>query len=218
MCRTWIVFALWAVSASAGTGQPVCLKLAGEQSPEQVIQLAQITDQEVLTRLVFAEGLSTGFQKAPECERLGAEIFQAIAWGVMNRVRLAEKSPRLAKKYGTGLRGVVFKPGQFNPAVSRKSRFSRLFLCPTESKAFEKDWANASQAASRSLSSNQGNPFIQTEWEKRTELSLVTHFYYPRSEQATRVPPPWADPSRATKTGVDSRCIWFFRLEEPFKF
>ena len=104
-------------------------------------------------------------------------VHEAIAWGVMNRVRLAERSESMKKSYGSGIRGVVFKKGQFNPAVSPRSPFSRDFLCPKERAI----WRLALEAAGKAMAGEK-NPFIQTPWEQEHNLSLVVNFYYPKSD------------------------------------
>ena len=95
----------------------------------------------------------------------------------MNRVRLAERSESMKKSYGSGIRGVVFKKGQFNPAVSPRSPFSRDFLCPKERTI----WRLAVAAAGKAMAGEK-NPFIQTPWEQGNNLSLVVNFYYPKSD------------------------------------
>jgi hypothetical protein len=74
-------------------------------------------------------------------------VYAGIAWGVMNRVRLSAVSARARRDYGSGVVGVIFKPQQFNPAVSLKSAFSREFLCPRD--AFR--WRLALEAARQAL-------------------------------------------------------------------
>jgi hypothetical protein len=184
-----------------------------------------MTDLELLARLVFAEGTSTGFADSAECRDLGPSIFQAIAWGVMNRVRLAEVSASAAKRYGRGVRGVIFKPGQFNPAISGHSRFAKLFACPSGDAAAFTHWETARAAARTATGDPSENPFLLTDWEKRHRLSLVTYFYYPKSPLATATPPAWADTRSGSRTWVRNprvggrelgeQCIWFFRRESP---
>ena len=143
------------------------------------INAKNISDQQLLARLVYAEGLSTGFAD----DQL---VYDAIAWGVMNRVRLGESSQSMRRTYGQGIHGVIFKKGQFNPAVSRKSPFSKAFLCPDHAK----HWSMSKSAAEKAFK-GVNNPFIQTSWEKRNGLSLVVNFYYPNSTQAKGPLAPW---------------------------
>ncbi len=181
-------------------------------------ELLKVSDQEVLARLVFAEGLSTGCLGNADQD---PAVFELLAYGVMNRVRLSERFEMFAKKYGSGVRGVVFQPKQFNPAVSSQSKYSRYFLCPFDVTRDSEDqkrlWKLAWQAAGKAVLRPSDNPFLLTEWEKKKGLSLVTHFYYPKSVQATRVPPNWVDVSENSRTWVRDvamkDCLWFFRLE-----
>jgi len=177
----------------------------------------QLSDTEVLARLAFAEGISTA------CAAKQPEVIQAIAWGVMNRVRLGQATPQLARKYGDSVRAVVFKPGQFNPAVSKGSRFASYFRCPSQAPGWEPLWATAQEAAHTALTAPNRNPFLQTEWEIQHGISLVAHFYYPKSEQATPRPPSWVRNDAMVRQAMikeqsfSNECVWFIRLEKPFQ-
>lgn len=186
--------------SSIGWSKGACLQGEGER--------------DLLARLVLAEGLSTG------CPKMEPVIFKAIAWGTLNRVRLAERSQRWEKKFGRGVRGVIFHPGQFNPAVSKKSPFSRLFLCPEGDEQGKIFWPWALEAADTALKGPiDKNPFLETDWEKKNQLSLVAHFYYPKSSQATSKPPVWTQSQPFLKNVIidnvplPTDCLWFFRLE-----
>ena len=172
-----LAFALSAAAADV----PKCLPRDPSDSIEFVAAKARLSQKELLARLVYAEALSTGIGDDPL-------VHEAIAWGVMNRVRLAERSESMKKSYGSGIRGVIFKKGQFNPAVSPKSAFSKDFLCPKERTL----WLLASAAAGKAMAGKK-NPFIQTPWEQENNLSLVVNFYYPKSIQAKGSYPPWED-------------------------
>lgn len=197
---------------------PACLVRQKDESNEEIILAEKMTEFETLARLVFAEGISTNLIK---CEKYGASLFESLAWGVENRVALAKTSTRYAKMFGSGIHGVVFKKGQFNPAVSKKSSYSKLFLCPSQHPDWKKYWALATQAADKVVTTPQKNPFLKNGPQKNG-VSAVTHFYYPQSTQATQPPVAWADlsMSAAKKAYVDSiqiegtrysnECVQFF--------
>ncbi len=195
----------------AASDAPKCLTRDPSDSVEFVMAKAKISQKELLARLVYAEALSTGFGDDPL-------VHEAIAWGVMNRVRLAERSESMQKSYGSGIRGVVFKRGQFNPAVSPKSPFSRDFLCPKE-KAL---WRLAIAAAGKAMAGEK-NPLIQTPWEQENNLSLVVNFYYPKSIQAKGPYPPWEGSGGLEFIGdvligdklLPAEHIRFYRLARP---
>jgi hypothetical protein len=180
-------------------------------SVESIIAGKNTSDQELLTRLVYAEGLSTGFAD-------DQSVYDAIAWGVMNRVRLGESSQSMQRAYGQGIHGVIFKKGQFNPAVSKRSPFSKAFLCPDHAK----HWIMARDGAERAIS-GLNNPFIQTPWEKQNGLSLVVNFYYPKSIQAKGKLAPWEGSKSLSFIGdvlIDGKSllansIRFYRLNFP---
>jgi|APIni6443716594_1056825.scaffolds.fasta_scaffold40780_2 hypothetical protein len=164
--------------ASAGD-MPACLTLQPASPVETSLKAAKISDAELLARLVYAETASTGF---PDHR----PAYEAIAWGVMNRVRLGDVSPSMQKVYGKGVSGVIFRKGQFNPAVSLRSPFSKDFLCPRDPRRWSMAWS-----AAEIVMKGDGNPFIETLWEKAHGISLVVNFYYPRSVQAKTPLAPW---------------------------
>ena len=167
------------VLCADGAGAPRCLARDPSDTVEYVAAKAKLSPAELLARLVYAEALSTGIGDDPL-------VHEAIAWGVMNRVRLAERSESAKRSYGSGIRGVVFKKGQFNPAVSPRSPFSKDFLCPKERAL----WQMAVEAAGKAMAGGR-NPFIQTPLEQDNGLSLVVNFYYPKSIQADGIHAPW---------------------------
>lgn len=206
------VFLLLIMSNSAfAEGLPACLSSDPRASVESIITAKNITDQELLARLVYAEGLSTGFAD----DQL---VYDAIAWGVMNRVRLGESSQSMRRTYGQAIHGVIFKKGQFNPAISKRSPFSKAFLCPEHAK----HWSISKYAAEKAIR-GVNNPFIQTPWEKRNSLSLVVNFYYPQSTQAKGTLAPWEGNKSLSFVGdipIDGKVlsatrIRFYRLNYP---
>ena len=207
MLALWWTLTLHAVASAA---LPTCLPRAPEQAPKDAVP-STIADAELLARLVHAEATSTGFPDDPDVHR-------AIAWGVMNRVRLAGRSATATASYGSGVRGVAFRSGQFNPAVSPRSPFAAAMLCPTD----ERRWGLAVAAANEALA-GRANPFITTPWEQAHNLSLVVNFYYPHSIQARGPLAPWEsstslrflqDVAAPTLTLTADR-VRFYRLASP---
>ncbi len=164
---------------AVGDSLPACLAVGGQDSIRSTALKTRPEPAELLGRLVYAESRSTGFAD-------DGGVYQAIAWGVMNRARLGEASSAMRRRYGDGVARVIFRKGQFNPAVSPRSPFSRDFLCPQDSAR----WSLATEAAQTALR-GRDNPFIQTAWERRHGLSLVVNFYYPGSSQARGPLAPW---------------------------
>ncbi len=190
---------------------PACLVQKPAASVETAVKAAGISEVELLARLVYAETASTGF---PDHRT----VYEAIAWGVMNRVRLGDASPSMQKVYGIGVSGVIFQKGQFNPAVSKKSPFSKEFLCPRDPRRWSMAWSAAEIAMK-----GYGNPFIETLWEREHGISLVVNFYYPRSVQAKTPLAPWeavkglqfiGDVSLG-KDRLTAEKVRFYRLTRP---
>jgi hypothetical protein len=170
---------LIAPQRAVGESLPACLTVGGRETIQSAVLNTRPDPAELLARLIYAESRSTGFAD-------DAHVYRALAWGVMNRVRLGEASSAMRRRYGDGIAGVIFRKGQFNPAVSPRSPFSRDFLCPQDSAR----WGLAMEAAQIALR-GRDNPFIQTAWEHRHGLSLVVNFYYPGSSQARGPLAPW---------------------------
>jgi hypothetical protein len=80
----WTTQFVWAQAKS-----PTCLPLDEKQSIQQTIEKANLEEHEVFTRLVFAEGISTEAHTASVCQEQLEPLFESIAWGVMNRVRMS---------------------------------------------------------------------------------------------------------------------------------
>jgi hypothetical protein len=190
---------------------PACFSLAHGKTIESVLVAGGGEPSELLARLVYAESVSTGFGDDPL-------VHQAIAWGVMNRVRLGDLSPSMQRTYGRGIQGVIFKKGQFNPAVSEMSLFSREFLCPGDGER----WRLAKAAAETALNGRR-NPLIMTPWEREHHLSLVVNFYYPQSVQAKGSLAPWEGNKALTFVGdvpmgekiLPASRVRFYRLAHP---
>lgn len=201
------------LSLPADAALPACLKLGKGESVQSAVMQTEPGAEALLARLVYAEGLSTGF---PD----DALVYRAIAWGVVNRVRLGESSPSLRRRYGDGVAGVIFRKGQFNPAVSPRSPFSKDFLCPNDPGR----WPMAVQAARLALQ-GKDNPFIRTPWEQAHGLSLVVNFYYPQSVQARGRLAPWESSPELAFIGdvvigdevLSAERIRFYRLTRPPK-
>ena len=162
------------VLCAAADVAPKCLERDPSDTVEYVAAKAKLSPKELLARLVYAEALSTGFGDDPL-------VHEAIAWGVMNRVRLAEHSASSKRSYGSGIRGVVFKKGQFNPAVSPKS--------PLESRTSGSMLRGTSSAAS---SSSSQSPVRMSYMRVRAALDASVAWTFPpvrcQTSQVSTVP------------------------------
>jgi len=199
------------IAARADHPLPACLALQEGASIETSVMRENPEAADLLARLTYAEGRSTEFPDDPL-------VYRAIAWGVMNRVRLAEASPQMQRRYGRGIAGVIFRKGQFNPAISPRSAFSADFLCPRAPVR----WSMARKAATEAIAGKE-NPFIQTPWERSHGLSTVVNFYYPASTQAKGPLAPWEESPELEHIGavafpegtLDPGRVRFYRLTRP---
>lgn len=186
--------------AAMATELPDCVDAGAETPSREALVPVAPSDVELLARLVHAEALSTGFPEDPDLPR-------ALAWGVVNRVRLADRSPSAARSYGRGVAGVVFQPGQFNPAVSVRSRFRRAFLCPTDAPAWGRALAAAAEALARGPDTASPVAYARTDAERALDLDLVVNFYYPSSVQARGPDAPWEGQLARVEVTVDGRPV-----------
>lgn len=200
-----------ATGSPTDAGLPLCLGRDKGETIEAAVLRRSPSPEELLARLAYAEGRSTAFPG-------DALVYEGIAWGVMNRVRLGQASAQMRRRFGDGIAGVIFRKGQFNPAVSPRSPFSGEFLCPKDPTS----WRLASEGATKAIQ-GEGNPFIRTPWEQAHRLSLVVNFYYPSSTQAKGPLAPWEGSRGLAFVGevaLDSRTLGservrFYRLTEP---
>lgn len=206
----WLASGLLAAGMPRAAELPACLSRAAGEAPHAAVMAVQPAEEELLARLAYAEGRSTGFAD-------DQRVYRGIAWGVMNRVRLSEGSAIARRQYGSGVAGVIFKPQQFNPAVSARSPFARDFLCPQDPARWQLA-VDAARAALRGLD----NPLLLTPWERRHGRSLVVNFYYPESPQARGPLAPWegspavrfiGDPASIDLPPAER--IRFYRLSRP---
>lgn len=129
MIATLLSFYLISVGNALASDVFACIPRTPNQSSKEAVehleqsQGTKLTEKDLLTRLVFAETLSTNYFLDPQCDGQGASIAKAIAWGVMNRVRMGNPNWNSVRK-------AAFAPNQFAPAISSKSIFSDLFTCP----------------------------------------------------------------------------------------
>ncbi|HBL18909.1 MAG TPA: hypothetical protein DD417_19645 [Elusimicrobia bacterium] len=168
---------------------------------------AGLTDAELAARLVYAEALATGCSG----EAFLPKIVRGIAWVVASRVRASEKSPAAARRFGKGVRGVVFQPGQFDSTLSTRYSLSRWkdFLCPRDAKV----WALARDAVRAGFAPGAAGPFAG-----RSATGVYYYRHFDPWPAAKRPPvPAWAAPDRqnrlrfpgAEDPALDA-CIGFF--------
>lgn len=162
-------------------------------------EVAKLTEDEVMARLVLAETMAT------KCTPT-KEIMSGIATVISNRVKRGGI-------YGKGVREVVFKPSQFNSSLSTaysRSQYKR-FLCPvmnTQSQT-EKDLWEDAKIASRTARNPQSRNFLGSD--------LVTMTYYYKHFLPKIVNPPvWASPHSSKRVRLNNAnapedCIGFFR-------
>ena len=144
--KTAVLMAFFHVQVSyAQTSTPACLPMKKGENVKQTIENAGLEEAEVFNRLVFAEGISTEAHYDPVCKEQLDALYEAIAWGVMNRVRMSEASSALRRKFGQGVNGVIFKANQFKPSTSKKSKFTKVFLCPQRFEGWKNFWDRASR-------------------------------------------------------------------------
>ncbi|MNS98371.1 hypothetical protein D3C72_1327350 [compost metagenome] len=128
---------------------PKCIEVGtnfdNKDTPESVIErlTKDLSDEEMFTRLIFAESLASQCIDASSVGSAKAKsISQGIAWVLENRVKANKE-----KQFGVG-RGVVTKTSQFRSSTGSCDVAKRVeFLCPEKAGAHWKAaWANAQEA------------------------------------------------------------------------
>lgn len=177
--------------------------------PESVIAelVKDLSDDEIVARLVFAEALASRClelgERTPEKAR---ELTESIAWVVWNRVRAK------SAVFGTGARGVVLKKAQFRSTFGRCDVAKRMeFLCPNENEL----WDHSVRAMERAKAGAE-NP-----------LPRVHHYFFTRHFDESKEPacarwkgvmPGWTQGARVAREisaddGADRKaCAIFYRL------
>jgi len=164
----------------------------------------KLTDLDVLARLIFSEGLSTGCLGEKECSSshlFKENIFDKIGWGISKRIK-------------NSVYDVVFKKYQFRTSFSpimngnKKNIFANFFLCPEMSENylqvnqlnFEELFINAKVIAKEILTTNK-IPY---------NYQHVSNFYYPKSPVFGKLTPKWAKESNLLKE-ISNNWIKFYR-------
>lgn len=199
---------------SPNTLNPVCmgdLELTSvtkdyENNARQLAVKYQLTDQEVLARLIFSEGLSTGCLNHKVCSNVGSfkeHVFNKIGLGIALRIK-------------NNIYDVVFKKSQFRTSFSpkmsgkKKNIFAHFFLCPEASESYLKDsdiryddlFQNAFIVAGDIIHSKS----IPSDYKK------VTNFFYPKSPVFGEITPRWAIESNLIKK-ISNEWIRFYNVK-----
>lgn len=186
--------------------------LKGSSHPEALIRdlFAELSEEEIQARLVFAESLAT----QPECitgpQRTA--IPQGIAWVLANRVR-DEK-----KRYGTGVRDVVFRKAQFRSSFGGCDVATRAhLLCPSKAGDGWQDLWKSSVQAVQAAQANENNPMPQAR-----HYFFGEHFKNSQDQckKWHGVMPAWSKPPNKQLhpeiDGLekDSRCAMFYDVKD----
>ncbi len=173
-----------------------------EVKAREAAETQNLSDHEVLGRLIYAETLATGYF-AQKCNAESVEsLMNAIGWVVMNRVD--KYSPKRDDPKPDAIFHVVFQPKQFSTAFTSKNSnpFARAFLCPLEGEKYLKEvksekeafelYSRAKEVAARILDKYQRNGIDVLH-------SKITNFYFPHSDLAGEERPAWAKNADPTK-------------------
>lgn len=172
------------------TSGALCIK--HDPAKDVKAEVAALSEQEVMARLVYAETLATNCQGVPT-----NGIMNGIATVISNRIKKGGV-------YGSGIRGVVFQPSQFNSSLSTKYSRSKLkeFLCPAPGR----EWEQAKNATARALDPSAPN-YLGSD-------KIVMTYYYKHFLPKVVVGPKWSNPEsekRVRRAGLPDDCIGFFK-------
>lgn len=177
-----------------------------ENNARQLAIKYQITDQEILARLIFSEGLSTGCLNHKVCSNIISfkeHIFNKIGWGIALRIK-------------NSIYDVVFKKFQFRTSFSpkmsdnKKNIFAHFFLCPEVSESYLKEskirYEDLFQSAFIITGDIIHSKSIPSDYKK------VTNFFYPKSPVFGEITPRWATDSNLIKR-ISNEWIKFYHVK-----
>lgn len=168
-----------------------------EANARKLAKTQRLTAEDVLARIIFSEGLSTGCLRHEDCNNVAdykITILTKIAWGIAKRFKNKNnlKNPEQLEK---DIYDVVFQKAQFRtsftPKMSggRENIYAQAFLCPEKIKNYlaevNMSYLELLQAAQEVANRVINNPIIG-------DYRFVTNFYYPKSPVFGELTPDWA--------------------------
>lgn len=175
-----------------------------EAKAREAAEIQNFSDHEVLGRLIYSEGLATGFF-AQKCKSPSADsLMEAIGWVVLNRVD--KYSPRRDDPKSDALFHVVFAKNQFATSFRGKSNpFARAFLCPLEAQKYLESVKSTDNAYSIYQQAKEIAAKLLDKYQRGgidVRFSKLNHFFFPYSESGGGKRPTWAkDPDPAKNPG-----------------
>jgi hypothetical protein len=168
-----------------------------EANARKLAMSQKLTAEDVLTRLIFAESLSTGCLRHEDCNTVAdfkITILTKIGWGIAKRFK-SRANEKDQAKLRNDIYDTVFKKFQFRtsftPKMSgdRENIFAQAFLCPEKIKNYLSEvninYLDLLKAAQEVAAQVIKNPIIG-------DYRFVTNFYYPKSPVFGELTPDWA--------------------------
>ncbi len=175
-----------------------------EAAAQEAAESENFSDHESFSRLVLAEGLATGYFAA-KCEAPSVDaLMEAIAWGIINRVK--KYSPKRDDPKPDAYSHIIFQPKQFTTSFSGKgdNPFAKAFLCPLSIRSYlekvgSKEDAIALYGKAKEISAKVIDKY------QRSGIPVanvkLSRFFYPYSELALQRPKWASDPDPAKNKG-----------------
>ncbi len=166
-----------------------------------------LADHDVLARLIFSEGLSTGCLKHPDCSSIDLfkeNIFEKIAWGIASRIK--------KNAYDTVFKKYQFRTS-FSPKMSgnKENIFATFFLCPEKSEPYlqlgsldYKDLYGEAYQLAKEVLQNKKIP---------NSYQHVTNFFYPQSPVFGHLTPNWASEANLLKN-ISNSWVQMYRVKK----
>lgn len=188
-------------------GKPAeLLKCQPASKKEEAAALAaaeeeNFNDHESFARLILAETLSTGYVSG-KCEAPGIDgLMEAIAWGVVNRVK--KYSPSKEDPKSDAWAHVIYQPKQFTTSFSGKNNnpFAMIFLCPLKAKDYLEKAGSKEDALALYMRAKKAASEVMDKYQRSGIPAAnvkLSQFFYPHSEFSTERPA-WAKESDPTK-------------------
>jgi hypothetical protein len=222
---------MFIVSSSVAFASPAELGACKPASSSEEAQArreaekANLSDAEVLARLIYSESLSSGYWRGRCSSAADDALLTGIGWGILNRVKKAGG--------GDAVYNTVFAKNQFRTSFSSAQKevaglgkitnpFAVSFLCPLRAQTYldkgeKKTSADSLWNKTESIAGKILNTFKSDGIP--AHYRGITNFFYPKSEFFGEMRPPWAkDPVPRKNKGyrdlldVENPCVEFYSL------
>jgi hypothetical protein len=187
-----------------------------ETNARKLAQAQKLSAEDVLARLIFSEGLSTGCLRDEDCNTVAdfkTNILTKIGWGIAKRFK-NKNNQKNNTQLNKDIYDTVFKKLQFRtsftPKMSgnRDNIYAQAFLCPEKVKTYLSE-VNLNYLellkAAQEVAAQVSNEDIIGDYR------FVTNFFYPKSPVFGEITPLWA---KVAKPIIGNKWISMYNIRK----